>query len=297
MSRILITGINGQLGFELRRSLAMLGECICLDRQQLDLSRPTDIAAVLEQYQPDIIVNPAAYTAVDKAETDAELAHTVNAVAPAAMADWAAAKNALLLHYSTDYVFDGDKTTPYEESDATNPQSVYGLSKCQGEQAIRASGADHIIMRTSWVVGAHGGNFLKTIMRLARERDSLNVVADQIGAPTPAALIADVTAHIIKQWQTRKDKQLLGTYHLTSSGSTSWHGYTAYLLALAERYGVALQLKPEKLHAIPGSAYPTPAKRPGNSRLNCSKIQDAFGLNMPTWQSGVEQVFQQIFNS
>nr|WP_230371478.1 sugar nucleotide-binding protein [Paludibacterium denitrificans] len=162
---------------------------------------------------------------------------------------------------------------------------------------MRASGADHIILRTSWVVGAHGGNFLKTIMRLARERDSLNVVADQIGAPTPAALIADVTAHIIKQWQTCKDKQLLGTYHLTSSGSTSWHGYTAYLLALAERYGVALQLKQENLHAVPGSVYPAPAKRPGNSGLNCSKIQGAFDLIMPSWQNGVEQVFQQIFNS
>lgn len=297
MSRILITGINGQLGFELRRSLAMLGECICLDRQQLDLSRPAEIAAVLDQYQPDIIVNPAAYTAVDKAESDAELAHAVNAAAPAAMADWAAAKNALLLHYSTDYVFDGDKATPYAEEDATNPQSVYGLSKCRGEQAIRASGADHIILRTSWVVGAHGGNFLKTIMRLARERDSLNVVADQIGAPTPAALIADVSAHIIKQWQASQDKQLLGTYHLTSSGNTSWHGYTEYLLTLAQRYGVALQLKPENLHAIPSRAYPTPAKRPGNSRLNCSKIERNFGLIMPAWQSGVEQVFQQVFNS
>ncbi|MBA4708162.1 dTDP-4-dehydrorhamnose reductase [Aquitalea aquatica] len=297
MSRILITGINGQLGFELRRSLAMLGKCICLDRQQLDLSRPADIAAVLDQYQPDIIVNPAAYTAVDKAESDDELAHAVNAAAPAAMAGWTGAKNALLLHYSTDYVFDGDKAMPYEEDDATSPQSVYGRSKCQGEQAIRASGADHIILRTSWVVGAHGSNFLKTIMRLARERDSLNVVADQIGAPTPAALIADVTAHIIKQWQTGKDKQLLGTYHLSSSGSTSWHGYTEYLLALAERYGVALQLKPENLHAIPSSAYPTPAKRPGNSRLNCSKIEHNFSLTMPAWQDGVEQVFQQIFNS
>lgn len=297
MSRILITGINGQLGFELRRALAMLGECICLDRQQLDLSRPDEIAAVLDQYQPDIIVNPAAYTAVDKAESEAQLAHAVNAAAPAAMASWAAAKNALLLHYSTDYVFDGDKTTPYAEEDASNPQSVYGQSKWQGEQAIRASGANHLILRTSWVVGAHGGNFLKTIMRLARERDSLNVVADQIGAPTPAALIADVTAHIIKQWQTEPDKTLLGTYHLTSSGSTSWHGYTQYLLALAERYGVALQLQPEHLHAIPSSAYPTPAKRPGNSRLNCSKIEHNFGLTMPAWQNGVEQVFQQIFNS
>ena len=297
MSRILIIGINGQLGFELCRSLAMLGECICLDRQQLDLSRPDEISTVLDQIQPDIIVNPAAYTAVDKAESDAELAHTVNTAAPAAMASWAAAKNALLLHYSTDYVFDGDKADAYLEEDTSNPQSVYGQSKWQGEQAIRASGADHIILRTSWVLGAHGGNFLKTIMRLARERDSLNVVADQIGAPTPAALIADVSAHIIKQWQASQNHTLLGTYHLTSSGSTSWHGYAEYLLALAERYGVALQLKPENLHAIPGSAYPTPAKRPGNSRLNCSKIQGVFGLIMPAWQSGVEQVFQQIFNS
>ena len=297
MSRILITGINGQLGFELRRALAMLGECICLDRQQLDLSRPDDIATVLDQTQPDIIVNPAAYTAVDKAESDTELAHTVNTAAPAAMAKWAASNQALLLHYSTDYVFDGNKVDSYTEEDTANPQSVYGQSKWQGEQAIRASGADHIILRTSWVVGAHGGNFLKTIMRLARERDSLNVVADQTGAPTPAALIADVSAHIIKQWQAKQNKTLLGTYHLASSGHTSWHGYTQHLLTLAERYGVALQLKPENLHAIPTSAYPTPAQRPGNSSLNCSKIEAVFGLVMPAWQNGVEHVFQQIFNS
>lgn len=297
MSRILISGINGQLGFELRRSLAMLGECICLDRQQLDLSHPDEIATVLDQTQPDIIVNPAAYTAVDKAENETQLAHAVNAAAPAAMANWSAAHQALLLHYSTDYVFDGDKADAYLEEDASNPQSVYGQSKWQGEQAIRASGAQHIILRTSWVVGSHGGNFLKTIMRLARERDSLNVVADQIGAPTPATLIADVTAHIIKQWQAEPGKTPLGTYHLTSSGSTSWHGYTQYLLTLAARYGVELQLQPEHLHAIPSSAYPTPAKRPGNSRLNCSKIERNFGLTMPAWQNGVEHVFQQIFNS
>ncbi|WP_137008590.1 dTDP-4-dehydrorhamnose reductase [Aquitalea aquatilis] len=297
MSRILITGSNGQVGFELQRSLAMLGECICLNRQQLDLANTAQIASVLDHYQPDIIVNPAAYTAVDKAESEAELAHRINTAAPAAMAEWAARHHVLLLHYSTDYVFDGNKVDSYKEDDATNPQSVYGLSKWQGEQAIRACGANHIILRTSWVVGAHGNNFLKTIMRLARERDSLNVVADQIGAPTPAALIADVSAHIIKQWQASQDKKLLGTYHLASSGNTSWHGYSELLLALAERYGVALQLKPENLHDIPSSAYPTPAKRPSNSRLNCSKIEQNFGLTMPTWQSGVEQVFQQIFNS
>lgn len=297
MSRILITGINGQLGFELRRSLAMLGECICLDRQQLDLSRPADIAAVLDRYQPNIIVNPAAYTAVDKAESDAELAHAVNAAAPAAMAQWAAQHQALLLHYSTDYVFDGKQANAYIEDDAANPQSVYGLSKWQGEQAIRASGAAHIILRTSWVVGAHGNNFLKTIMRMAREHDSLNVVADQVGAPTPAALIADVSAHIIKQWQNHQDKALLGTYHLASSGSTSWHGYAHYLLQLAERQGQELKLTPATLRAIPTSAYATAASRPSNSRLNCSKITQTFGLTLPDWQDGVSHVFTQIFNS
>ncbi|RQO76840.1 dTDP-4-dehydrorhamnose reductase [Aquitalea sp. FJL05] len=297
MSRILITGSNGQVGFELQRSLAMLGECICLNRQQLDLANTAQIASVLDHYQPNIIVNPAAYTAVDKAESETDLAHRINTAAPAAMAEWAAQHHALLLHYSTDYVFDGNKVDSYKEDDATNPQSVYGLSKWQGEQAIRASAANHIILRTSWVVGAHGNNFLKTIMRLAHERDSLNVVADQIGAPTPAALIADVSAHIIKQWQGQQDSTLLGTYHLSSNGNTSWHGYAQYLLTLAERYGLTLQLQPENLHDISSSAYPTPAKRPSNSRLNCSKIEQNFGLAMPTWQSGVEHVFQQIFNS
>ena len=297
MSRILITGSNGQVGFELQRSLAMLGECICLDRQQLDLANTAQIASVLDHYQPDIIANPAAYTAVDKAESETDLAHRINTAAPAAMAEWAARHHALLLHYSTDYVFDGNKIDPYLEDDPTNPQSVYGLSKWQGEDAIRSSGAAHIILRTSWVVGAHGNNFLKTIMRLARERDSLNVVADQVGAPTPAALIADVSAHIIKQWQGQQDSTLLGTYHLSSSGHTSWHGYAQYLLALAERYDVTLQLLQPNLHPIPSGAYLTPAKRPSNSRLNCSKIEQNFGLVMPTWQTGVEQVFQQIFNS
>lgn len=297
MSRILITGSTGQVGFELQRSLAMLGECICLNRQQLDLANTAQIASMLDHYQPDIIANPAAYTAVDKAESETDLAHRINTAAPAAMAEWAARHHALLLHYSTDYVFDGNKIDPYLEDDLANPQSVYGLSKWQGEEAIRSSGAAHIILRTSWVVGAHGNNFLKTIMRLARERDSLNVVADQAGAPTPAALIADVSAHIIKQWQDQQDSTLLGTYHLSSSGHTSWHGYANYLLQLAELQGQELQLTPATLRAIPTSAYATAASRPSNSRLNCSKIMRRFGLTLPDWQDGVSHVFTQIFNS
>lgn len=294
MTRILLTGCNGQLGFELQRALAVTGETICHDRSSLDLCDVSAIQQTLDRMQPDIIVNPAAYTAVDKAESAPATAKQVNADAPAAMAAWAAEHQALLIHYSTDYVFDGEKNGSYIETDAANPQSVYGSSKLAGEQAVAASGAAHAILRTSWVFGAHGGNFLKTILRLAKERDQLSIVADQIGAPTPASLLADVTAHIIQQYRRDKRNFPSGLYHLSSSGSTSWYEYAQLVVELATRHGLPLKLSAADIQAIPSSEYPTPARRPRNSRLDCSKTRENFGIHLPNWQDGVRHVFTQL---
>ncbi|BAK78290.1 dTDP-4-dehydrorhamnose reductase [Pseudogulbenkiania sp. NH8B] len=294
MSRILVTGANGQVGFELKRALAPLGDVIAPTRQEMDLANPASVLSALDRYQPAIIVNPAAYTSVDKAETDVELATAVNAHAPGIMAEWAEQHDALLIHYSTDYVFDGGKDGAYYEDDATNPQSVYGRSKWEGEQAIRAHTAHHLILRTSWVVGAYGSNFLKTILRLAHERDSLNVVADQIGAPTPAALIADITAQLISRYQLPTHKFDYGTYHLTASGETSWFEYARFVVRLAEQQRYPLRLLPGAIQPIPTSAYPLPAPRPANSRLDCSKLSRHFGLALPHWQQGVADVVSQL---
>lgn len=294
MTRILLTGSNGQLGFELQRALAVTGETVCLDRSSLDLCDAAAIRQTLNRVQPDIIVNPAAYTAVDKAESDPATAKQVNANAPAVMAAWAAEHQALLIHYSTDYVFDGEKNGSYIETDTANPQSVYGYSKLAGEQAVAASGAAHAIFRTSWVFGAHGGNFLKTILRLATERDQLSIVADQIGAPTPASLLADVTAHVIQQYRRNKHDFPSGLYHLSSSGSTSWYAYAQRVVELATTHGFALKLSADNIQPIPSSGYPTPARRPRNSQLDCSKIQKIFGIHLPDWQDGVKHVMAQL---
>lgn len=295
MSRILITGANGQVGFELKRALAPLGKVIALTRQEMDLADPAGMRAVLDRHQPAIIVNPAAYTAVDKAETEVELAMAVNAQAPGVMAEWAEQHDALLIHYSTDDVFDGSKDGAYREDDAANPQSVYGRSKWAGEQAIRARTTHHLILRTSWVVGAHGGNFLKTILRLAHERDSLTVVADQIGAPTPAALIADVTAQLISRYRLPTHKFDYGTYHLAASGETSWFEFARFVVQLAEQQRYPLRLVASAIRPIPASAYPLPAPRPANSRLDCSKLSRHFDLALPHWQQGVAHVVTQLY--
>ncbi|EEG10446.1 dTDP-4-dehydrorhamnose reductase [Pseudogulbenkiania ferrooxidans] len=295
MSRILITGSNGQVGFELKHALAPLGEVIALTRQEMDLADPASILAALNRYQPAIIVNPAAYTAVDKAETEVELAMAINAKAPGVMAEWAEQHDALLIHYSTDYVFDGNKDGAYCEDDTANPQSVYGRSKWEGEQAIRTCTAHHLILRTSWVVGAHGGNFLKTILRLAHERDSLNVVVDQIGAPTPAALIADITAQLISCYRLPTDQFNYGTYHLTASGETSWYDYARFVVRLAEQQRCPLRLAASAIRPISTSDYPLPAPRPANSRLDCSKLSHHFGLALPHWQQGVAHVVSQLY--
>ncbi|ENN85614.1 dTDP-4-dehydrorhamnose reductase [Rhizobium freirei PRF 81] len=295
MSAVLITGANGQVGFELQRALAPLGGVMAFTRAEMDLASEAGILAALREHKPHIIVNPAAYTAVDRAESDAELAMAVNASAPGLMARWVADNGAWLVHYSTDYVFDGTKADPYVEGDVVNPQSVYGESKWLGEEAVRASGARHAILRTSWVYGRHGSNFLKTILRLAQERDALNVVADQMGAPTSAALIADVTRTIVERLassQTADD--LCGTYHLTAQGSTSWHGYATHIVREASARNFNLKLSLDALKPISTAEYPTPAKRPANSRLDCTKLMDRFGVALPAWQSGVEDVLARL---
>ncbi|RQW28142.1 dTDP-4-dehydrorhamnose reductase [Rhodobacteraceae bacterium CH30] len=297
MSRILITGANGQLGFELRRALAALGEVFALTREQFDLADEAAMLATLDALRPQIVVNPAAYTAVDRAESESALAHAINAHAPGVLARWCAANDALLIHYSTDYVFGGVGDQAWSEEDAPQPQSVYAHSKWLGEQAVCAHTGHHLILRTSWVYGAHGNNFLKTMLRLAAERDSLNVVADQIGAPTSAALIADVTAQIISRYRLPTQKFDYGTYHLAAQGETSWHGYACHGIAHARALGYPLQLDPAAIRAIGTTDYPLPARRPANSRLDCSKLQRAFGLTLPPWQAGVEHVIERLFHS
>ncbi|KPC50106.1 dTDP-4-dehydrorhamnose reductase [Amantichitinum ursilacus] len=290
---ILITGKTGQVGFELQRSLAVLGRVVALDRSECDLSQPEALRALVQRLQPDVIVNPAAYTAVDKAETDQAAAQAINGAAPGVLAEEAARLNALLVHYSTDYVFAGDdQTEPYTENAATAPRSVYGQTKLAGEDAIRAAHARHLILRTSWVYGAHGANFLKTALRLVQERDALKIVADQIGAPTAASLIADVTAQLVAQYLHTDEPAAYpyGTYHLAAEGETSWHGYARYVAAAAQQAGVALKATPERIEAIPTSAYPLPAPRPANSRLDTQKLRATFGLTLPQWQAGVDQV-------
>ncbi|KWF17185.1 dTDP-4-dehydrorhamnose reductase [Burkholderia cenocepacia] len=294
MLRILVTGANGQVGFELRRALAPLASIAALTRHDMDLGNPANIVSALDYYRPDLIVNAAAYTAVDKAESEPEQAHAINTVAPCIIAEWAAAQNALLVHYSTDYVFEGIGTNAYREDDETNPQSIYGTTKRNGEDAIRHVMASHLILRTSWVVGAHGGNFLKTILRLARERDQLRIVADQIGAPTSAALIADVTAQMIARYFADREHFAFGTYHLAASGETNWCEYARHVVELAEARGIELKLRASDIQPITTQEYPLPAKRPANSRLDCGKLTRAFGLLLPDWRSGINYVFDQL---
>ncbi|NUA29703.1 dTDP-4-dehydrorhamnose reductase [Cupriavidus basilensis] len=293
---ILVTGSNGQVGFELRRSLAPLGNVIAMDRAGCDLSRPDELRHLVRQYRPDVIVNPAAYTAVDKAETDIDGAFAINAIAAGVLAEEAKAQGCLLVHYSTDYVFDGNKDGAYVESDAVNPQSIYGKSKLAGEQAIADSGAQALVLRTCWVAGAHGSNFAKTILKLGRERDSLRVIADQFGAPTSAALIADVTAQIIAHRWLYGERRAFpaGIYHLAAAGETNWHAYATEVLSYAAMLGVELKTDPSHIEAIPASAYPLPAPRPANSRLDTTKLRDTFGIHLPDWRQGTHHLLQQI---
>ena len=293
--KILLFGKGGQVGWELQRSLAPLGQLIALDFDSAglcgDFSNPAGLAETIRQLAPDVIVNAAAHTAVDKAESEPALARTINALAPGVLADEAQKLGAWLVHYSTDYVFNGSGDRPWLESDATAPLSVYGQTKLEGEQAV-ARGAKHLIFRTSWVYAARGANFAKTMLRLARERDQLKVISDQIGAPTGAELLADVTAHALRAVQTRPE--LAGLYHLAAGGETSWHGYAQFVVEHARRAGLPIRVNPEAIIAIPTRDYPTPAQRPLNSRLDTGKLQAAFGLSLPAWQSGVERMLAEV---
>lgn len=279
--RILLTGVNGQVGWELRRTLAPLGEVIAADRSALDLADTAAIRSRVTALAPDLIVNPAAYTAVDQAESDADRAHAINAGAPGELA----ACGVPLVHFSTDYVFDGTKVGAYTEDDAPHPLGVYGASKLAGEQAVARAGAPHLILRTAWVYGLRGRNFLLTMQRLAREREALSVVDDQFGAPTWARLIAEASALAIARWIERRDLAATsGVYHLACGGCTSWHGFTAAILAqMAARGEAGLA----RLTAIPSSGYPTPAVRPANSQLDCTKLADTFGVRLPHWEAAL----------
>ena len=290
--KILLLGKNGQVGWELQRSLMPLGEVIALGSAEASFTDLDGLAKTVRAVAPDVIVNAAAHTAVDKAESEPELARTINALAPAVLAEQAKLLNTLFIHYSTDYVFDGSGDTPWLESDATGPLSVYGATKREGEQLIQQSGCKHLIFRTSWVYGARGGNFAKTMLRLAQERDRMKVIDDQIGAPTGAELLSDVTAHALRA--ARLNPELSGLYHLVAAGETSWHGYARFVLDFAQRAGVALKVSPEAIEAVPTSVFPTPAKRPHNSRLNTEKLQNTFDLHLPSWQAGVERMLTEI---
>jgi len=296
--KILLFGKNGQVGWELQRALAPLGELIALDRQGEgslcgDLSNLQGLVETINQVKPDVIVNAAAHTAVDKAESEPELAYGINALASGTMAQAAHKLGAWLVHYSTDYVFNGSGDKPWLEDDATGPLGVYAASKLEGEHLIHQSGCKHLIFRTSWVYAARGNNFAKTMLRLAGERDSLNVINDQIGAPTGAELIADVTAHCLRTALTKPE--VSGLYHLVAAGETSWHGYASFVLEQARQAGRDLKVTPDNIHAVPTSAFPTPAKRPNNSRLNTAKLQHTFGLTLPNWQTGVTRMLAEIF--
>lgn len=294
--KVLLTGKNGQVGFELQRALAPLAELHTVGSADCDLADEHALRALIHQVRPDVIVNPAAYTAVDRAESESDAAHAINARAPGVMGQEATRLGAVVIHFSTDYVFDGEQARPYTETDLTAPQSVYGRTKLAGEQALAQATPAHVILRTSWVVGAHGNNFAKTMLRLAVERDELKVVADQHGAPTSAALLADVTAHLVRQLQGPAGHTAFpfGTYHLCAGGETTWHAYAQWVIGEALRRGRTLKAHPERVMPIPASAYPTPARRPTYSRLDTSLFQNTFGLRLPHWQDGVGHILQQI---
>ncbi len=296
--KILLLGKNGQLGWELQRSLAPLGEVLALDRHSTDycgdLSKPEELSQAVLAYKPDVIVNAAAHTAVDKAESESELAKVLNTDAPAALAKAAAQVGAWLVHYSTDYVFDGSGSHTRQEGEGTGPLSVYGQTKLDGEKAIVASGCKYLIFRTSWVYGARGGNFAKTMLRLAQERDKLTVINDQYGAPTGADLIADVTAHAMRRVLHTQNISFSGVYHLVAAGETTWHGYASHVISQAKVMKPELPWKVTEITPVPTSAFPTPATRPLNSRLCTVKLQQAFGLVLPPWQQGVDRMLAEI---
>lgn len=285
--KILLIGKHGQVAWELQRTLAPLGEVVAVGRSDANLADETAVRKLVGEVRPDVVVNAAAYTAVDKAETEKELCHQINATLPGVLAEEARKLGALLVHYSTDYVFDGSKTTPYVESDVTNPLGTYGATKLAGEKAVGAAGADYLIFRLCWVYGARGQNFMLTMQRLAREREKLRVVRDQVGCPTWSRMIAEATAQAVKQVLASKDRTIYsGIYHLAASGNTNWHGFASRIIELmpeAER-------KCREVEAITTAEYPTPAKRPAYSVLNCDKLAKTFGLRLPDWERSLRHV-------
>lgn len=294
--KILLFGKNGQLGWELQRSFAPLGEIVALDFDSKEYSGNfADLAGLTQTIRaiaPDVIVNAAAHTAVDISESEPELARTLNALAPALLAEEAKRSGAWLIHYSTDYVFDGSGKRPWQEADSANPLSIYGKTKLEGDVAIRESGCKHLIFRTSWVYAARGGNFAKTMLRLAQERDQLNVINDQFGAPTGAELLADVTAHCVLHAQ--QYPEVSGLYHLAAGGVTSWYDYARFVIDFARQAELAIKVAPEAIKPIPASSFPLPAPRPTNSRLNTNRLQITFNLTLPDWQHGVARMLTEI---
>ncbi len=298
--KILLLGKNGQVGFELDRSLQPLGQVYALDRHSNadglcgDVANFDAMTHAFDQIRPDIVVNGAAYTAVDKAETDTVQAELINHLAVKHLAELAKQHQALLIHYSTDYVFDGTGETAWTEEDSTGPINVYGQTKRQGELALEQSGANFINLRTSWVYGTHGNNFIKTMLKLGASRETLGIIADQIGSPTGASLIADITAQIIRQYQLNPTSIEMGHYHLAARGECSWYDYAKFIFDVAREMGADLKVK--QVNAIGTADYPTPAKRPHNSRLNTSKLQRNFSLHLPHWQQGVRQVLGELID-
>ena len=290
LPRILLTGRSGQVGGDLFPLLTEIGEVLATDRSSLDLTRPDEIRGCVQSFRPNIIINAAAYTAVDKAESEPELARTINTIAPGVFAEEAVSCGALLIHYSTDYVFNGRKAEPYVESDTVNPLNVYGHTKAAGEEAITRTGCAHLILRTSWVYSSRGANFLLTILRLAREREELRIVNDQVGAPTSSGSIANATLKVLEHCLPPVSFAESGIYHLTTSGSCSWYDFAREILRCAEDQGCRVK----KLTPISTSEYPSPATRPMNSRLNCSKLWNTFGIKMPEWPTDLNSVLKHL---
>ena len=291
--KILLTGSNGQVGFELNKKLSALGDVIATDREELDLKNLNAIRTFIDHTKPDIIINPAAYTAVDKAESEPEIAHLINVSAPEVLADKARELDIPLIHFSTDYVFDGLKKDAYIETDTTNPQSVYGKTKYDGEEKIR-NHPKHIILRTSWVFGSHSNNFLKTILRLITDKESLNIVGDQWGSPASSSMLSDVTFKIVDTILKNKNFNDFGTYHVTNQGETNWHAYASFIASEAMKLHLKVTCAPDQIHPILSSEYPTAAKRPLNSRLNTDKLKKTFMLELPHWESEVKRVLKEI---
>ena len=295
--KILLLGKNGQVGWELQRSLSILGEVVACDfdspaELKADFSDPESLVALVQRVRPDAIINAAAHTAVDRAESEPDLTRRINALAPGVLAREAAALGAWLVHYSTDYVFDGSGDQPRKEDAATAPLSVYGSTKLEGETRIRASGCSHLILRTSWVYAARGGNFARTMLRLAADREELKVIADQVGAPTGADLLADVTA--LALGRLRAQPALSGTYHCAAAGQTHWHGYAQFVIEWARAHGHPVKVAPDRVLPTLTQDYPTPARRPLNSRLDTTKLRSAFGITLPHWQQGVQRLLAEV---